>query len=157
MYKAIGAVILFLSALGFALYRIYGEKKHIRLLRGFSVLLGDIYRQIDLLNLPVAEILKGADKSFLSLCGANPAEEIDLATLCALCEDRLDKNESEIITAFASCLGRSYRDEQLRLCKYYSEELDTCLSLRETEYPKKRKLMLTLSLCLALGIIILII
>ncbi|MBQ8208231.1 MAG: stage III sporulation protein AB [Clostridia bacterium] len=157
MHKIIGAVLLLISAFLCSLYLISKEKKHVELLGGFNELIREIYKQIEMLNLPVPEILERADERFLTLCGIREGEAISLEKLIDLTENRLDPKEREIIMSFASGLGRCYRDEQLRLCKYYSGELESCLAARKNDYPKKRKLIITLTVCAALGIIILII
>lgn len=157
MNKLIGAVFLFASALFCACYLISREKRRMKILRGFTDLIGEIYKQIEMLNLPIPEILSGADRDFLLLCGAADGDKITLERLVDLTEDVLTAREKELILSFSAGLGRCYRDEQLKLCKYYYGEIGICLEKLKSEYPKKRRLIFTLSICAALGVIILII
>ena len=157
MYKIIGASLLLISALFGALTLIYKEKRRIIQLEAFTVLIRFIYKQIEVFNLPLPEILEKADKNILKLCGWEGEEQIDFEGL--LCREGLfiDSIERNMLLSFSAGLGRCYRDEQLRHCNYYLSELEKCLTGRKNDYPKKKKLIITLSICAALGLIIIMI
>ncbi len=157
MYKLIGAVILVLAALFCSAYILLREKKHIEQLGGFTELIRQIYKQIEAFNLPVPDIMKSLDRDILKSCGASGQEGLTIESLVSREELFLNQKEKKIILDFSQGLGRCYRDEQLKLCKYYLDELEGRLSIIRSEYPKKRKLTLTLCFCAALGLIILMI
>lgn len=157
-YKLIGALFLILSGICTSFAVLMREKEHIKQLSAFAELLKHIYKQIDNFNLPIPEIINCADRKILSLCGAGEGDcEITLEKLLKNERLYLNQKEKEFLRAFSEGLGRCYRDEQLKLCKYYSDELSRlCTECRE-DYPKKQKLTLTVVFCIVLGIIILMI
>ncbi|MBR4296154.1 MAG: stage III sporulation protein AB [Clostridia bacterium] len=157
-YKLIGALCLVLSGVCASFAVLTKEKEHIKQLSAFAELLQYIYKQIDNFNLPLPKILNSADRKILLLCGARGEDyEITLEKLLKNDKLYLNQKEKELLRAFSEGLGRCYRDEQLKLCKYYSDELSRlCTECRE-DYPKKQKLTLTVVFCIVLGIIILMI
>ena len=155
--KVFGILLLLLSALFGALFSVSKERKRIEFLRSFAELLGEIYRQIEMLDLPLDEILLRTPEKLTAICKNAVGEKLTLESVALAAADMLDKKETELINGFVSDIGRGYREEQLRICRYYTASLGDILSERERDYPKKRKLAFTLSFCLALGLIILLI
>ncbi len=157
MYKLVGAVILLAVSLVSAALIMKKEKKHTDQLGGFCSLLEHIYKQIEAFNIPLPDILKNLDARTFKLCGIDVEGGIDEGFFLNQGGSFLRAKEKKLISDFYAGLGRCYRDEQLKSCKYYLDELSNILLEAEKEYPKKRKLTYTLCVCTALGIIILII
>ncbi|MBE6538213.1 MAG: hypothetical protein E7671_01950 [Ruminococcaceae bacterium] len=154
MYRIAGGLLIVLSAFLCGYMLVIKEKKHIEQLDIFTRLIKHIYKQIEAFNLPLGDILKNTDAELLSLINEGSGYTGDITLSDALL---VTPKEKKVIMSFFSGLGRCYRDEQLKMCKYYSDEIEALLAGRRKEYPKKRKLFLTLSLCAALGLVILMI
>lgn len=154
MYRIIGAFFIILSAFFGGYTLVTKEKKHIKQLDGVARLIRHIYKQIEAFNLPLCDILESTDAELLSVVdtGDGTAPEITLPH-----DLLLTPKERGVAAGFFSGLGRCYRDEELRLCRYYSDEIESLLTERRKEYPKKKKLCFTLSICGALGLVILMI
>ncbi len=157
MSRLVGAILLLISAVICSFFLINEEKKRITYLGAFTELIGYIYKQIEAFNLPVSDILKNADKGILKLCGIDDRNKNDLNSIINEGKLQLDKKTRALLREFLLGLGRCYRDEQIRHCKYYYDELAEHFDTLKKEYPKRRRLIITLSLCTAFGLIILMI
>ncbi len=156
MNKIIGGLLLITVALVASAVMIIKERRRLSQLRAFSELIEFIYKQIEAFNLPIAEILSIADPELLRECGFSDKVS-DFKGLLSHEGLFIDAKTKSLVFNFVTGLGRSYRDEQLRHCEYYLKEIKGYTELAAAEYPKKCKLILTLSLCAALGLIIIMI
>ncbi|MEE0970429.1 MAG: stage III sporulation protein AB [Clostridia bacterium] len=155
MNKIIGAFLLLSVALLASFALIYKEKRRISQLSAISELVGFIYKKIEAFNMPVPDILRSADPVLLKNCGF--ADELEFSALLSRDDLYIDEKTKSYLYDFSAGLGRSYRDEQLRHCAYYLSELEAYSKVQKADYPKKRRMILTLSVCAALGIIIIMI
>ncbi len=155
--KIVGALLLISAALLWAFMHYFAEKRRLNMLRFFSSLAFEIKRQIKMLDMPIERIIESID-----MCGIDDVlkvhpEKIDISFLSALAERELYTEDARKAREFFSGLGRNFRDEEIQRCAYYSDFLSESLTKREEEYSAKCRMYFTVSLCMALGFIILII
>ena len=155
--KLIGGLLLVCAALIWAFLRYSAEKRNLYILRFFTGLAVEIKRQIEMLDMPIDRIIEDADTTGLEgILKARP-EKIDISFLTELAERELYGEESVKARDFFSGLGKYFRDEEIKRCAFYIEYFSASLAKRESEYGAKCRLYFTVSLCMALGFIILII
>ena len=135
-----------------ALFFVKKEKGRIEELDVFLNLVNFILKNIEAFDMPICDILKKADGRILSLCNVSGYGEISIKEGV-----RLSNKERQLLLSFFSELGRGYREEQIKICKYYYGELSELAGKLSGEYPQKRKLIFTLCICASLGVIILFI
>ena len=150
MAKIIGSLCLLISSLFTAFLMVEREKKKRAQLRRFIDLIRYIQRSIEAFNLPLGEIIKRVDTVLVSDCEISAGDFIKPKS-----ELLVSEKDEKSIKEFFSSIGKGYRDEQIKLCSYYVDELEDSLSQTEADFPKKRRLTYTLSICAALGAIIL--
>ncbi len=156
MNKLIGGFLIIGVALIASGALVTKEKRRIKQLGGFTALIRFIFKQIEAFNMPIPEIISLADKELLSLCGFADGDS-DILHVLTHKELYIDGKSKSLLINFASGLGKSYRDEQLKHCNYYISEIEKYCESEEKDYPRKRKLILTLTLCAAIGLIIIMI
>lgn len=155
--KIFGSFFLIFAALLWAFMRYLSEKKRLNLLRFYSALASEIKRQIEMLNLPIERIIESADMSGIKNVMKECPEKIDIPFLVETAKRELYSEDSEKVCDFFLDIGRYFRDEETRRSAYYSSVISEALSKREAEYGAKCRMYFTVSLCMALGFIILII
>ncbi len=155
--KILGALFLICAALLWAFWRYLAEKRRLCFLRFFTGLAIEIKRQIEMLDMPTQRIIESADMSGIEALLKSRPEKIDIPFLSDLAVRELYGEEAEKAQDFFSGLGRYFRDEEIRRCAYYSEVFSSSLAKKESEYGAKCRMYFTVSLCMALGFIILII
>ena len=155
--KLLGSMILICAALLWAFWRYSAEKRRLCFLRFFTGLSIEIKRQIEMLDMPVERIIENADlssiKAFLKGC----PDKINISFLSDLVIPELHIEDAKTARDFFAGLGRYFRDEEIKRCAYYSEVFSASLAKKESEYGAKCRMYFTVSLCMALGFIILII
>lgn len=155
--KIFGAIFLICAALLWAFFRYLTEKRRLCFLRFFTGLAAEIKRQIEMLDMPIDRIIESADMSGINMLLKSSHERIDIQFLSRLATSELCYDDAESAREFFSGLGRSFRDEEIKRCAYYSEIFSLSLAKKESEYGAKCRMYFTVSICMALGFIILII
>ena len=155
--KVFGALMLICAALLWAFWRYLAEKRRLCFLRFFTELASEIKRQIEMLDMPIERIIERADMSGINGLLKFPPERIDVQFLSRLASSELCGDDAKKAREFFSGLGRCFRDEEIKRCSYYSEIFSSSLAKKESEYGAKCRMYFTVSICIALGFIILII
>ena len=155
-YKAVGGVLVLLCSMLLAMTKNRADERKIGEIDGFLSLLEYFRSQIECFGLPVSEILARCDYDILRKCGfegeAVPRELSELIASCDL------KNEPlrAILDDFAAGFGKSYRNEEIKLCEYYISLLKKEREGAISELPQKKKLTTTLFLAGAAALVILL-
>ncbi len=119
-------------------------------------LLRFIRAQIDCFCLPVEEIFRRVDPELLLACGA-ASRPTDFDGLTAQLDPAPDEQVMKLLRSFASQLGASYREEQLKSADYHISALTAIRDKLAGELGKRKKLNMTLCLSAAAAIVILFI
>lgn len=155
LIKILG-VGLITSAGGFAAYSaVRYEKRKLSVLDAWIDLLFHIRGQIDCYLMPLDEILACADPRILTACMCHTPHP-DLHMLFEASSPYLTGEGKRLLTGFIREIGGSYREEQLRRCDYYINALRTVRDKIAMDLPARVKLCITLSLCTAIGAVILL-
>lgn len=107
-------------------------------------------------SLPVGQILMRLEPSiFEALCYEDgiPSNLLELAEGSVI----PDTESQEIFFAFAKDFGREYREEEASRCAVFLERIRSREQKLYKERAKKKKVILTVSLCIALAVIIMLI
>ena len=153
MLTVIGTAVLCSSFLGFGFSYTSSLKTERESLRELLALMKRIKTRTECFRQPLSDIYAGFASVHLENMGfIHDLNESGLSF--ALSKHRRALMIREEIFAslseFAASLGKSYIDEQLRLCSLYIEKTEECLISLNTELTSKSKLAMTLS-CAAAG------
>ncbi len=156
LFKWCGALALLTvgAALGYLLSRF--EEKRYRQACGFFALIERVRMQIECFATPTEQILAALEPDTRAACGL-PDKKGDLGTLLAETVLLVPSAIAELMGAFATDLGGSYREEQLRCCEYYLSRLGPLCEALRTELPARRKLSWLLPLTLAASLVLMLI
>lgn len=154
MLKIFCLLLLPISAVFFSFSYMQKEKKKLKLVGHISELFSEIGKQIEHFNTPMEDIMRKCSERFPDLCRGS---DMDLSSLEKLINEELDGREKQSALEFCRELGRDNRNETVRLCRYYSSQMHAFHEEMLLEFPKKKKLTYTLSICMALGFLILLI
>lgn len=151
VFKLAGAALLIIC--GGLTGRALCESSEVALCRteGFISLLKYIRNQIDCYLMPVDKILSGCPADILDSCGACPGIR-SFTELLETCDGKLPPDTAALLEKFAAELGTTYRDTQLKLCDYYINKLTAERDKLQSEAPAHRKMIMTLCICVAAGI-----
>ncbi len=151
VFKLAGAALLIIC--GGLTGRALCESSEIAFYRteGFISLLKYIRNQIDCYLMPVEKILSGCPADIFYSCGASPGTR-SFTELLQTCDGKLPPDTVTLLEKFAVELGTTYRDTQLKLCDYYINKLTAERDKLQSEAPARRKMIMTLCICAAAGI-----
>lgn len=111
--------------------------------------------QIDCFSLPISEIFARADVELLRLCGYEKEKPPkDINEFIGACGG-VDKEIKKIMEELSLEFGKSYRDEEVKRCKYYLCRLEERRNALNEQHSVKKKLNLTLCISGCLAVIIL--
>lgn len=153
--KILGCV--FVAVSGFAVSYILNRRvgASLRVAEGWERLLARIKNEIECFSLPIGEILSRTEPSLLRQCGYvgkdAPRGLSELLEHTAFADGEIGR----IATRFVSEFGRCYKNEQVGRCDYFFALIEERRKKLASELPSKRKLNVTLSLAVSLGVIIL--
>ncbi|MBQ9802266.1 MAG: hypothetical protein IJW51_04270 [Clostridia bacterium] len=131
------------------------ERRRVAQAEGFLALLRLIRLQIDCFSMPVGHILAACDKEVLSACGAT-AVPADLGTMLATTRLYLSEDICRLLREFASRLGGSYREEELRCCDYYLARLAPYCDVLRADLARRERMALLLPPALSVAVILLL-
>ena len=113
--------------------------------------------RVDCYAMPIDRILADCDKSIYEGLGYSDEKKPEDLSCFAECCASLKGELGTIMGRFASEFGKSYRDEQVKLCDRYIDELTVMRSDILTRLPMQKKLNSTLCISGAMAIVILLI
>lgn len=155
-FKPLGLFFLLGSGLLAGVMLVAFEQKRYRQAEGFLSLLRHIRLQIDCFSLPVSRILSTLPPQIRETCDI-PANAHDFPELLANTRLLLPAEACELLSSFAKELGSSYREEQLRLCDYYTARLVPYCERICQEHSRRVRLALILPIALAAALALLLI
>lgn len=155
-FKWLGCCLLlgFSGAYCFCVWRkMYLDGKR---LRGWIALLVHVRGQISCFGTPLHNILVSSESGMLEAAGIERTDRYDFACLCREAGAQLPGKSGELIRALGDEIGTIWRQEQLERLDYYIE----ALSREEASYASglsdKMRLRTVLTMCAALGVILLV-
>lgn len=146
--KLIGAVVLVFAATLASLILISREKKRISDIDAYLKLTEFIKFRIEHYGQPLHEILKAADSRLVLACLGSD-RDTPLSEKNSLCGKEL-----EAVNELFGRLGHGYKNDEINACRSCIDLLSAALEGAREDYPKKRKLVLTLSFSAVLAVII---
>lgn len=155
MLKALGILLIAVSAFFVAITLISELDRSARSASAARLLLERVKNMIECYALPASEILKRIEPNVFAELGyhqGTPDSFFELARE----SDIADLESAELLLAFAKDFGRSYRKDELSRCALYLERLRSREQKLLKEAAKKRKIIITISMCAALSLIILL-
>ncbi len=155
--QIIGALLILCSALLIA-WRIVADidatLERTCALRG---VLEHVKNMIECYALPIGQIFERIDPSMLRSCGYfGEAPPKDLSEFIEK-TDILDKETLDIFSAFAKDFGKGYRQDELLRCGSFLEKIRSREQKMYKESAKKKRVVLTVAICSALTVVILLI
>lgn len=160
MARGIGALLLLGCSfyLGACLAAV--EKWRVRQYEGFLLFVRHIRNSITCFQTPIEEIYAAFANVALERCGLLPALRAGCNLPAALhrCRDSLyvEAEEWRTLSAFASEVGKSYTQEQARICDYTIKELEAALHRQKEEGPRRARGARALAVCGGLALLILL-
>ena len=157
VYKLLGAVLLFISAILCACVLVRGYELEIRTIEAYIELMRYIRTEVDIYAMPIDEILKRCSGELIALCGGDESSPPrDLQELFSGADIK-DKAAHKELCEFCSDFGRNYREEQIKRCDASIDVLEARRGILIGELQNKKRLCYTLSLSAASAIVILLI
>ena len=147
MLRLIGAAALLLLSVHVGNSLAAVEKKRLRQIEGFLLLVRYIREQISCFRRPLPEIYGGFRNEALESVGfLAHLSEGDFATAFEKAREELylEDEERKLLCAFAAGVGQSFEEEQRALCAYTERELEKALARRKEEAPKRARVLRTL-------------
>ena len=163
IFKIFGSTSILLSAAIFYLETRKYEKEKLKQTDAYIAFMRYIKKQIDCFSAPITSIIKQCGKNLLSDCGINYENINDFSSdslfsdLIESCDFYIDGEAIEILQKFGQEFGKTYRDEQLRSCDYYTSELVKYREKIAQEIPKERKMRFAICFCISMSVILLLI
>ena len=155
--KIIGVLLILCSAFFIANKQIVDIESSVRSASALRSVMEQIKNMIECYSLPIGQILKKIEPSTLKACGYEPEEApcdlLDFVENSSVA----DKESFDIFFSFAKDFGKGYRKDELSRCSMFLERMRTREQKLLKEAAKKKKVVLTVSLCAALAIVILLI
>ena len=155
-YEIFGAAAVILG--GFFLARGMNEEedKKASQLEALLALFRFFRLQIDCYCTPVGDIFKRCDKGILSSCGCD-FEPRDFYEFSSELSPPPKGEILRLLGSFASELGSSYREDQLKSCDYHIAKLYELCERERSEVKKRKKLNMTVCLSVSSAIVIFLI
>ena len=152
--KLIGGAMIIGVGIAAAILGARRERRKLAILDGWIDLISYIQNQIDCYLTPLDEIIRDAES--MTLSHAKKGDQTSLSSLFQSTEWGLGEEEKRLVAAFVREIGNGYREDQIRKCNYYLENLRSLRGVRAAELPPRIRVMLALSLCSSLGAAILL-
>ena len=156
IFKAAGAALLVCSGIAVAAQMNRTAEAALRQNEGIMALLRAVRGQIECFSLPIGQILAACDRDLLLACGYTEEEKPrDLGEILS----RMtvwDARTVSIFSQFAAEFGRGYREDEVRACDYALSLLEERRGVLAKDLPVKKKRNMTLSVCGALALALLL-
>lgn len=164
LYKLLGAGLILLVGGYASLAMNRMERRRLEVLDAYISLLRYIKGQINCYAMPVREILAAADPSLLWVCLGEgfrrlPTEEPSVQSLSDMIGAArlyMEPETERLLNNFSSELGHTFRAEQVTRCDDYIQALGEERRKLAEAAPMRVRVNSALSLCTALGLVILL-
>lgn len=160
MLKAIGAVVILSSAVFWSAAQKKNDEARMKRLESQIAFVRFIRDRIDRYLAPITEIMREFDEEVLrGVCiGCTDSECVDVQALRVLLRSgEYYSDGGEIMDGFLGSLGSSYREGEIAGCDVCLRELGAVYEKLGRDLPRERKGRCVLALCLAAGIVIILI
>lgn len=158
--KAVGSAVILSSAVLWSAAQKKKDAERLRRLEAQIAFVRFVRDRIDRYLAPITEILRECDEGVLCdiRIGCERSECIDIEALRRLLRSgEYYADGGEILDSFLSTLGSSYREGEIAGCDICLRELNSIYERLQKELPRERKGRCVLALCLAAGIVIILI
>ncbi len=150
MIRYVGIAVIFVSMVYAGKYAAYTYKQRQRELDGLCEIVAFITIQIEYYNLRLDEIYSRLNVEKLPDFTEKLKQTADFEQSLAESKLHLKPSELATLTDFAQNLGKSSRDEQLRLCRYTEERLKSDCESSHRDLDKRVKVAESMGLCVGL-------
>ena len=160
LVKAVGASVMLSSAVLWSAAQKKKDEVRLKRLESQIAFVRFIRDRIDRYLAPITDILRDCDDEVLrGVCiGCENTECMDVQALRVLLRSgEYYSDGGEIMDEFLSSLGSSYREGEIAGCDFCLRELGALYEKLARELPRERKGRCVLALCLAAGIVIILI
>ena len=160
MVKALGAVAVLSSAVLWSVTQKRTDALRLKRLESQISFVRFIRDRIDRYLAPITEIMRDCDEEVIrGICiGCEESECIDVQALRLLLRaGEYYSDGGEVMDSFLSSLGSSYREGEIAGCDICLRELGAVYEKLEKDLPRERKGRCVLALCLAAGVVIMLI
>ena len=152
-WKLLGGVLIIASGLAASLLGMRRERRKLRVLEAWIDLLSHVRNQIDCYLKPLDEILAKIDVSDFGDPSKSP---VTLSSLLASTQNDLGEEEKKLLTSLIREFGGSHREDQLKQCDYYIDQLRNRRQRRAEELTPRIRVTTAICLCASLGAAILL-
>ena len=159
LLKALGALLLFTSALIWSEKNRQTGKERLSRLRGQIAFVGFIRERIERYLLPISQIIKECDSKVMDAVtmGCDGSEYADVEGLRTLLRSgKYYSDGGAAFDRFLSTLGASYREDEVAGCDDCLKSLNTLYDRLSREIPKDVKSRAVLAFCLCAAIVIIL-
>ena len=142
LIRFLGASLLLTVCVRLCMSLSRAERDRVRQTEGFLLLLRHIRSCISCYRTPLREIWSGFENRALAECGFLARLRRDgfaAALLSVKGRLYLDAEELRLLTAFACEIGKGRSQEQITLCNYTVERLESYYAKRVEEEPRRRR------------------
>ena len=155
MYKIVGAALVVLGGwlLGDGVCR--RERVLCDQIRGAATLMRYIRSQIDIYLLPIGDIVLNCDGELRGLCGIS-GFDVSERGVAVRGSSMLDEASRNGLDEYFKQAGRGDRASELKLCDHYISFFDERYQALSRECPRRCRLAMTLCLCGAAGVALLL-
>lgn len=165
LYKYVGMAILLLVGAYASISMNRLERHRLEVLDGYISLLRYIKGQINCYAMPLEDILSAADPLLLATClglpsrrhpSETPASVPTLPEMILSARLYMEPETERLLNNFSSELGHTFRAEQVTRCEDYIQALGEERRKLAEATPMRVRVNSVLSLCTALGLVILL-
>ena len=153
-YKLLGGGMILGVGVTAAILGIRRERHKLSILDGWIDLISLIRNQIECYVTPLDDILRKASDNGIAL--SKNAEGSTLSSLLHATKWGLDEEERRLVERFVREIGNGYREEQIRLCDYYLNDLRALRQARAAQLSPRIRVLLAICLGASLGTAILL-
>lgn len=134
-----GSVIFILACVALSLEVNRGKREEIRALELSVSLISSVKREISFFSTPLPRVLsdffasygENIPEGFCRFALDEPSRAVEYLPLCV--------KEREVLSEFLSSVGRSYSDDEVKLCDFYLEKMTAVLDSKKSAYPRESK------------------
>lgn len=121
----------------------------------FIALIKNIRLKIECYAMPIPEILASCDDKIISECGGENADRSSLKSFYETIRLAVDGAGKKAIRDFCMTVGSGYKENEVKVCDTYIEELMSYRSLLSDKLPGTEKMCTTIYVC-GFGMLLLI-
>lgn len=155
--KILGVIVLLFSGVGLAVRLSRDEDRALRQARALLEFLSFVNDAVENYALPASQILLSCDPEIIFAMGYRegagmPTSFEELALGCDFC----DAETSSVLSEFAGDFGNGYRAQQVAKNGHFIDKAKRRLEKLERRVPGRKKMILSVVLCITLIVIILL-